>query len=494
MRTTLMTARPKAAAQASTSVSNKASSDAAAAGEAQPPFKVQYLIGLLAALALLGGGVAQQHASRASAEAASADAAAAFAERAAPETPAESLAPPASFAALLQAGYLDLASEAYDRRAYAPADFYARRSVAAGATPPPAPMIAAPGAPSAAIEARIELMNAFTLGAATRAPAAMAEAQVGFDCWLRESEPDGRPERMLACAEKAKLALESLATAHGAPTPPAAARDEAKIQTPTQTPSPTPSPAPSPTPSPAPSASLSAWMERWGPHLDMSTATTWALAEPVAASMRPGADAAKPVETQAAAAPAEAPARVYPAYEAASYEAPADEASADDASAAAEPASDASLLAAASAGASAEARAEMRRADAAAAFVIERRQAAAQRALPAPELLTAVFAFGSDELAAEGAAALAQRLDHLGAAKAARIIVHGHADAAGPSGFNMGLSQRRADAAAALVRGALGPQGPSVEAIAFGETQLKVATADGVAEPRNRRVEIKIIR
>jgi len=70
-----------------------------------------------------------------------------------------------------------------------------------------------------------------------------------------------------------------------------------------------------------------------------------------------------------------------------------------------------------------------------------------------------------------------------------RIEVSGHADRSGTPQYNQRLSQRRADAVAAeLTR-----QGVSREQItiqAFGETRPLVATADGVREPQNRRVEI----
>lgn len=70
-----------------------------------------------------------------------------------------------------------------------------------------------------------------------------------------------------------------------------------------------------------------------------------------------------------------------------------------------------------------------------------------------------------------------------------RVMLEGHADRSGPANYNMGLSQRRADAAkAALVR--LGISAGSISTTARGESDPLVSTADGVREPRNRRVEI----
>ena len=70
-----------------------------------------------------------------------------------------------------------------------------------------------------------------------------------------------------------------------------------------------------------------------------------------------------------------------------------------------------------------------------------------------------------------------------------RIEVAGHADRSGTPAYNQGLSQRRAqNVAAELVR--LGVQREAISVQAFGESRPLVATADGVREPQNRRVEI----
>ncbi|MGK7871332.1 OmpA family protein [Falsiroseomonas sp. E2-1-a20] len=70
-----------------------------------------------------------------------------------------------------------------------------------------------------------------------------------------------------------------------------------------------------------------------------------------------------------------------------------------------------------------------------------------------------------------------------------RIEVAGHADRAGNPQYNQRLSQRRADAVAAeLERRGISRSQMTIQA--FGETRPLVATADGVREPQNRRVEI----
>jgi outer membrane protein OmpA-like peptidoglycan-associated protein len=70
-----------------------------------------------------------------------------------------------------------------------------------------------------------------------------------------------------------------------------------------------------------------------------------------------------------------------------------------------------------------------------------------------------------------------------------RVQLTGHADRSGPSRYNMGLSLRRANnVKAALVK--MGMNANDIAVVAKGETEPLVSTADGVREPRNRRVEI----
>ncbi len=73
----------------------------------------------------------------------------------------------------------------------------------------------------------------------------------------------------------------------------------------------------------------------------------------------------------------------------------------------------------------------------------------------------------------------------------ARVTCTGHTDTAGPAGYNMALSLRRANTVKdALVRE--GVPATSITVIGKGETALLVQTKDGVREPQNRRVEIVI--
>ena len=71
----------------------------------------------------------------------------------------------------------------------------------------------------------------------------------------------------------------------------------------------------------------------------------------------------------------------------------------------------------------------------------------------------------------------------------AQVMLAGHTDRSGSDQYNMGLSQRRADAVRAYLAGRGIPDG-AITTQAFGESRPLVETADGVREPQNRRVEI----
>src|SRR5215213_5718767 len=74
---------------------------------------------------------------------------------------------------------------------------------------------------------------------------------------------------------------------------------------------------------------------------------------------------------------------------------------------------------------------------------------------------------------------------------AAHISLAGHADRSASEAYNQQLSERRVEAVRReLVR--LGVPDAAIMAAAFGETDPLVQTADGVREPRNRRVEIEV--
>jgi outer membrane protein OmpA-like peptidoglycan-associated protein len=67
--------------------------------------------------------------------------------------------------------------------------------------------------------------------------------------------------------------------------------------------------------------------------------------------------------------------------------------------------------------------------------------------------------------------------------------VIGHTDAVGSNPFNDALSQQRAETVRAeLIRRGVAPE--SIQASGRGKRDLLIPTPDGIAEPRNRRVEI----
>jgi len=71
-----------------------------------------------------------------------------------------------------------------------------------------------------------------------------------------------------------------------------------------------------------------------------------------------------------------------------------------------------------------------------------------------------------------------------------RLLVWGHTDTVGTEQYNMGLSVRRAEAVADYLE-TKGVDSSRLTIQGFGETKLAVPTGDQVAEPRNRRVEVR---
>ena len=114
----------------------------------------------------------------------------------------------------------------------------------------------------------------------------------------------------------------------------------------------------------------------------------------------------------------------------------------------------------------------------------------APAAAPAPARTYLVFFdFDRADLTDRARQIIAEAAQNAGRVQATRIEVAGHADRSGSPQYNQRLSQRRADAVAAeLTR--QGIQRSQITVQAFGESRPLVATADGVREPQNRRVEI----
>ena len=118
-------------------------------------------------------------------------------------------------------------------------------------------------------------------------------------------------------------------------------------------------------------------------------------------------------------------------------------------------------------------------------------QPAPVAAAPAPAVSLVFFDFDSAVLTPEARAIVRTAAQQARRGGTARIEVTGHADTSGPASYNVGLSQRRANA----VRTLLISEGVSQAEIAVaakGETEPLVPTPDGVREPQNRRVEIVV--
>ena len=101
------------------------------------------------------------------------------------------------------------------------------------------------------------------------------------------------------------------------------------------------------------------------------------------------------------------------------------------------------------------------------------------------------FVEGSDELTEESKRTLESVFADLQQRAVPDVLVVGHTDAVGSNTFNDELARKRADTVKAMLIGR-GVRADDVVAIGRGKRELLVPTADGVAEPRNRRVEIVV--
>ncbi len=100
------------------------------------------------------------------------------------------------------------------------------------------------------------------------------------------------------------------------------------------------------------------------------------------------------------------------------------------------------------------------------------------------------FGFDSAEVNGDAARMLDKVAREIGAYGPSEVTVAGHADTAGPAGYNERLSQRRAEAISeALTQ--RGVVNRVIEKRAYGEQRPEVETGDGVALRENRRVEIE---
>jgi outer membrane protein OmpA-like peptidoglycan-associated protein len=98
---------------------------------------------------------------------------------------------------------------------------------------------------------------------------------------------------------------------------------------------------------------------------------------------------------------------------------------------------------------------------------------------------------GTDELTEESKVEVQRVLDELRRRPAPDIQVIGHTDTVGNPGENDALSLQRAETMRELML-QLGIPPSRIRASGRGKREPLVTTADGVDEPRNRRVEINV--
>jgi outer membrane protein OmpA-like peptidoglycan-associated protein len=103
--------------------------------------------------------------------------------------------------------------------------------------------------------------------------------------------------------------------------------------------------------------------------------------------------------------------------------------------------------------------------------------------------LCSIFDLGSAKVRSRDEALLDQASQLYRDGKPIVMVVTGATDTVGTAGSNLRLSQQRAEA---VLRGLVSRGIPTerFQILAKGETEPSVAAVPGVAEPRNRRVEI----
>lgn len=108
-----------------------------------------------------------------------------------------------------------------------------------------------------------------------------------------------------------------------------------------------------------------------------------------------------------------------------------------------------------------------------------------------PQTFVLYFESGGNELTAESAALLPRILETVKSMPVPEVTVTGHTDRTGDAATNVTLGLARAQ----TIRDRLvqaGVDAKLIEVASHGESNPLVPTADNVAEPRNRRVEVTV--
>jgi outer membrane protein OmpA-like peptidoglycan-associated protein len=117
---------------------------------------------------------------------------------------------------------------------------------------------------------------------------------------------------------------------------------------------------------------------------------------------------------------------------------------------------------------------------------------AAAQAAAAPEAVMVFFDWGKFEIQRDYASQLDTVAQAAVAQSAARVMVEGHSDRSGPAAANLKGSLQRAN----IVRDymiAHGVPGTRIDVTGVGEEGALIPTADGVREPQNRRVDVRMV-
>ena len=107
---------------------------------------------------------------------------------------------------------------------------------------------------------------------------------------------------------------------------------------------------------------------------------------------------------------------------------------------------------------------------------------------------TSVIYFGFDQadIQEQFTGELAQLAELLDAGQEGTVVLEGHTDSTGPAEYNMGLSERRAQAVKALLTETHGIDPDKIEVRAFGETQPVADNETSEGRAKNRRVDISV--
>jgi outer membrane protein OmpA-like peptidoglycan-associated protein len=110
---------------------------------------------------------------------------------------------------------------------------------------------------------------------------------------------------------------------------------------------------------------------------------------------------------------------------------------------------------------------------------------------PRPILYTLYFESGSDEFTAQSKQEVKRLLAEMARREAPDITVIGHTDLVGSDPSNDALSLQRAGRVKSMLVG-MGVPAERILIAGRGRREPLIPTADGVIEPRNRRVEISV--